>query len=252
MTRPPCAVPGCGRPHYGHGFCRAHHGRWRRHGDPRADLPIAAPATAEACSAFGRLTGACGRPAEPPPGIGAAGCGGPAAVWCYDGGDPAERVDPRGRRYSLDPARYRPSCRFCLRQAAVDRRAAFPRPRRRPALDVERAARLYRGGASSRGLAALMGVQRDAVCGRCAPTASRSAPRSGAPLDRHLPTRRDDEDQPDMTITNTIESTTTQHHTTTPDDHSASTRTTTTNDPYQDQNDTTQPEQERQCSTRAS
>jgi len=84
-------------------------------------------------------------------------------VWCYDGADPAERVDPRGRRYSLDPDRYRPSCRFCLRRAAADRRAAFPRPRRRPRLDVERAARLYQAGASSRGLAALMGVSRDTV-----------------------------------------------------------------------------------------
>ena len=84
-------------------------------------------------------------------------------MWCYDGTDPAERVDPRGRRYSLDPDRYRPSCRFCLRQAVADRDAAFPRPRRRPSLDVERAARLYQAGASSRGVAALMGVSPGTV-----------------------------------------------------------------------------------------
>ena len=141
-----CAVPGCGRPHYGHGFCRAHHGRWLRHGDPRADLPIAAPAHGRGVlsvrSAHRRVRATRGAAA----GHRCSGCGGPAAVWCYDGADPAERVDPRGRRYSLDPDRYRPSCRFCLRQAAADRRAAFPRPRRRPALDVERAARLYAGG----------------------------------------------------------------------------------------------------------
>ena len=163
MTRPACEVPGCGRPHYGHGFCRAHHGRWLRHGDPRAGEPIAVPTRGDAVlsvsGARRRVRATRGTAA----GRRCSGCGGQAAVWCYDGADPAERIDPRGRRYSLDPDRYRPSCRFCLRQVAVDRHAAFPRPRRRPALDVERAARLYAAGASSRGLAALMGVSHRTV-----------------------------------------------------------------------------------------
>lgn len=163
MTRPPCDVPGCGRPHYGHGFCRAHHGRWRRHGDPRAEWPIAVPNTADAGlsvqSAHRRVRAARGAAA----GHRCSGCGGEAAVWCYDGADPAERTDPHGRRYSLNPNRYRPCCRFCLRQAVADRQAAAPRPRRRSPFDVERAAWLYAAGASSRGLAALMGVSRDAV-----------------------------------------------------------------------------------------
>ena len=71
-------------------------------------------------------------------------CGRPAAVWCYDGADPAARTDDRGRRYSLDPARYRPRCRSCHRRAAVPRprptrarrrprgRTALPRRRHRP------------------------------------------------------------------------------------------------------------------------
>ena len=29
-----CSVDGCDRSHFGHGFCNAHYGRWRRHGDP--------------------------------------------------------------------------------------------------------------------------------------------------------------------------------------------------------------------------
>jgi hypothetical protein len=29
-----CAVPGCGRPHYGRGLCQRCHKRWQRHGDP--------------------------------------------------------------------------------------------------------------------------------------------------------------------------------------------------------------------------
>ena len=190
MTRP-CAVPGCGRPHYGHGYCRAHHARWRRHGDPRADLADrgadhGARRAQRIWAAHRRVRATRGTAA----GHRCSGCGGPAAVWCYDGADPAERVDPRGRRYSLDPDRYRPSCRFCLRRAAVDRRAAFPRPRRRPALDVERAARLYAAGASSRGLAALMGVSRDAVLPGAARPRRRDPP-AGRPGSTLAPTPGD-------------------------------------------------------------
>lgn len=29
-----CSVPGCDRPHYGHGYCNMHWLRWRRTGDP--------------------------------------------------------------------------------------------------------------------------------------------------------------------------------------------------------------------------
>lgn len=35
-----CSVIDCGRPIYGHGFCSAHYQRWRKHGDPRPDVPI--------------------------------------------------------------------------------------------------------------------------------------------------------------------------------------------------------------------
>ena len=48
MTSPPpaaearlCEVGGCGRRHFARGYCRAHHERWRRHGDPQAHVPIA-------------------------------------------------------------------------------------------------------------------------------------------------------------------------------------------------------------------
>ena len=163
MTGRACVVPDCGRAHYGHGYCRAHHARWLRHGDPRADSPIAEPATGavvlSVSGAHRRVRSARGSAA----GRRCAGCGGVAAVWCYDRTDSAECVGPNGRRYSLDPDRYRPCCRFCMQQAAVDLRVAFPRPRPRPALDVERAARLYVAGANSRGLAALMGVSPGAV-----------------------------------------------------------------------------------------
>lgn len=108
-------------------------------------------------------------------------CGAPAAVWSYDGADSDERIDRaarpdaggddhtgagdgRGRRYSLDPARYRPRCRFCHRRAVVDRAAPVPAARRgAPSLDVDRAVRLYRAGASATGIAALLHVSPDAV-----------------------------------------------------------------------------------------
>jgi hypothetical protein len=106
-------------------------------------------------------------------------------VWSYDGTDPDERTEPglqagpeaqeppdptstapagRERRYSLDPARYRPLCRFCHRRAVLDRAAPVPEPRRgAPAMDVERAARLYEAGASAAGIAGLLRVSPDAV-----------------------------------------------------------------------------------------
>ena len=155
-----CTVPGCAGRHFARGYCRPHYVRWRRHGDPHAEVPVAlrvrdrgvsyssahqrvrterGPATAQRCAE----------------------CHAPAAVWSYDGTDPDERIDPaRGRRYSLDPGRYRARCRACYRLAVV---ARHRRSGALPELDVDRAARLYRAGASARGIGALMHVGRDAV-----------------------------------------------------------------------------------------
>lgn len=36
MTRAPCAIDGCDRPHKARGWCVVHYERWRRHGDPTA------------------------------------------------------------------------------------------------------------------------------------------------------------------------------------------------------------------------
>jgi len=140
-----CTVPDCAERHVARGYCRPHYVRWRRHGDPHAEVPVAhrvrgavsywsthqrvraqrGPATAQRCAQ----------------------CHAPAAVWSYDGTDPDERTDStRGRRYSLDPGRYRPRCRSCP-----------------SGLDAARAARLYRAGASARGIGALMHVGRGAV-----------------------------------------------------------------------------------------
>ena len=47
MTRPPCEVPGCGRPHRARGYCGAHYVRTMRHGHPQADLPVEAKSTGD-------------------------------------------------------------------------------------------------------------------------------------------------------------------------------------------------------------
>jgi hypothetical protein len=180
-----CTIPGCGRLHLARGWCRPHYVRWQRHGDPLAAVPIRERARAggglSAWSVLRQVRAERG-PADAQP---CTGCGGPAAVWSYDGTDPDERPLPRRstvpsapddphaevgggsesqRRYSLDPARYRPLCGFCHRRAVLDRAAPVPEPARpAPAMDPDRAARLYAAGASAAGIAGLLHVSPDAV-----------------------------------------------------------------------------------------
>lgn len=40
-ARRTCTVPGCERPHWGHGYCRSHHRRWLRTGSAQPNRPIA-------------------------------------------------------------------------------------------------------------------------------------------------------------------------------------------------------------------
>lgn len=156
-----CAVPGCDGVHKARGYCRTHYRRWQRHGDPRPERPVAGTGTSYR-AVLARIRATHGAPEAQR----CTDCGGAAAVWSYDGADPDERTETgRGRRYSLDPARYRPRCRFCHRRAALDRVAPMPAPSRRaaPALDVDRAVRLYTAGATASGIAALLRVSPDAV-----------------------------------------------------------------------------------------
>lgn len=147
----------CTRRHYGHGFCRAHHARWRRHGDPQGSVPIEHKTGGGYWSAHQRVNAERG-----PAAAQRCACGAAAREWSYDGTDPEERACPaRGWRYSLDPGRYLPRCRSCHRRATV----AHSRPRRPSpsVVDVERVARLYRAGATAPGIAALLGTTRTAV-----------------------------------------------------------------------------------------
>lgn len=139
-----CAVRGCGAPHRARGWCRAHYRRWQRHGDPLTDVPIRRAAGSYS-TARQRVAAARGRASE----HACAACGARASHWSYDGTDPHERRDPRGRRYSLDPGRYQPSCRSCVRRPKT--------------LDIQRAARLYRVGASARAIGRLLDTGPEAV-----------------------------------------------------------------------------------------
>ncbi|WP_300008281.1 hypothetical protein [Pseudonocardia sp.] len=143
-----CVVPGCGRPHHARGWCRPHWRRARR-GAVRPDDPIRDTAGAPSYFALRRRLTATRGPAA---GRACAECPRTAYLWSYDGADPDERTDPsRGYRYSLDLARYRPRCRSCHRRSTVE------------PLDAERVARLYRGGASSAGIAALLDTSPNTV-----------------------------------------------------------------------------------------
>ncbi len=153
-----CEITGCGRRHFGRGYCRAHHARWVRHGDPQADVPIGP------YERGGQSYGSVGQRLQtergPATARRCAGCAAPAACWSYDGTDPDERTDPvKGYRYSLDLDRYQPCCQSCHRHRTLAR--STPRPR--TAVDGARAARLYQAGASVTGVAALLGVSRTAI-----------------------------------------------------------------------------------------
>lgn len=84
-------------------------------------------------------------------------CSATARCWCYDGTDPDEQRDPvSGRRYSLDPSRYRPRCASCHRTIAGGA------GRLAPAV-IDEAAALYVAGAGLARIAAQLDTNRRAV-----------------------------------------------------------------------------------------
>jgi hypothetical protein len=123
MTTKSCSIGGCGKPHYGQGYCKTHGQRWRRHGDPLVVLPPGPPVmigpdhpqwTGDDVGyrAAHRRVAKLEGPASAHPCL--AGCGGRAYDWAYDCLDPEEKTDPKtGLPYSLDPEHYVPLCRPC-------------------------------------------------------------------------------------------------------------------------------------------
>lgn len=149
-----CDVGGCGQPVRSRGWCNTHYRRWQRRGDPGADQPVT-PKSTDGCS-YVCVRRRLHRERGPATAMSCADCSEPAVFWSYVGGDPDERIDlVREVRFSLDLSRYRARCRSCHRRLA---------PRRRgPQVDRERVVRLYRAGASSTGIASLLGLTPSAV-----------------------------------------------------------------------------------------
>lgn len=162
MTAASCSVPDCNGRHYARGWCVTHYRRAQRHGDVRAETPVRTRTSdgSDYLVARRRVVRTRGAASS----FKCAECGADAACWSYDGTDRDERTDPtRGTRYSLDPARYRPRCRYCHRRTATARAALLPgsATRKRPSFDIERAAALYRDGATCRGIGSLLGVSAE-------------------------------------------------------------------------------------------
>jgi hypothetical protein len=164
MTAASCSVPDCGATHYARSWCVTHYRRWQRGGDVRAEVMVAV--RVQGGDGYAAVRRRLVRTHGPAAAKVCADCGDEAECWSYDGADPEELTSPvRGLRYSLDLAHYRPRCRYCHRRAVSARAADLPgapaaRGRR---FDIERAAALYRAGASCRGIGSLMGVSADAT-----------------------------------------------------------------------------------------
>jgi len=130
-----CTVAGCDRKHFGRGYCRTHHWRWTRTGDPDPDRPIGRyERDTSYWAAHDRLKRTRGLASTHP----CADCGAPAREWCYDHHDPDARTNLRGWAYSLNPAHYRPLCRRCKRRNDTAHAT--------PLLDTRQVTQLYQKG----------------------------------------------------------------------------------------------------------
>lgn len=219
-VRPSCGITACERPHLARGFCRAHYLRWRRTGDAHSEVPVAARGGSGSRRALLRQVRAVRGPAT---GRLCATCSAPA--WCWTAAGAA----------ACDPAEFAPSCRSCLRRTTG--RAAV--------VDVERATRLYRAGATARGIGSVLGVSSGAVLralrahgvairpGGRIPPAARIDP---APKPHPIP-------RPISTSTTPIQDHTDHHHdhTTSTEQQPQTTQTRTKNQLLKDPRTTTRP-----------
>ena len=110
-----CSIDGCESTAAGRGWCNAHLIRWRKTGDPLTPIPEH-PGTwtgedATYNAVHFRLRHQRGRAAAQ-----TCECGEPAAEWAYDHSKSEPKVDPEGKPYSTDLARYIPLCRSCHRR----------------------------------------------------------------------------------------------------------------------------------------
>ena len=113
-----CSVGGCDRGAVGAGLCQAHYFRLRRNGSVGAAQ--IGPANGRSkhrwkgdavgyMAAHTRVRNQRGKASCHP----CSACPAQANDWAYDNADSNERIDDRGRRYSLDVMRYQPLCHEC-------------------------------------------------------------------------------------------------------------------------------------------
>lgn len=131
MIEVTCKVEECSRGgKMRRGMCEMHWTRWRKHGDTETVLKGGGsrgqgPEHASWSERPGydaahlRVRKARGRAAEM-----VCACGGQAAHWAYTHDDPDELIDPRGRAYSGDVARYVAMCVPCHKRFDLSLRAA--------------------------------------------------------------------------------------------------------------------------------
>ena len=155
-----CSVPGCPNPRRTRGYCPMHYWRWKTHGDPgeagKRRKPSPPVCAFEGCERKPKALNLCDlhykrqwKHGDPAVGATRAGaddvsyfavharlgrrygpasrypcrmCGGVAYDWAYDHGDPQERRREDGAPYSLDLARYLPTCRPCHRRLDAEHR----------------------------------------------------------------------------------------------------------------------------------
>lgn len=149
--RPRCDIDDCGRPTHSKGMCSAHSRRASRHGDPLTPLvrkPNEGACSVDDCDQPMRKTGLCAghyvmlarygeirewnyrwgeggyvpthallrRTRGRPETHACVDCGLTAREWSYDGGDPAEQIDPnRGCPFTRNFEYYSPRCVRCHR-----------------------------------------------------------------------------------------------------------------------------------------
>lgn len=104
-----CSVDGCDRLSVGHTFCPMHFQRWKKHGDVhKVMLAMGSGDDITNSAAHSRVKALHGLASTHQ----CIDCGGRAAHWSYDHGDPNEKQSEDGP-YSVNPEHYDPRCVPC-------------------------------------------------------------------------------------------------------------------------------------------
>lgn len=113
-----CTIEGCGRDRYSgiRGWCKMHYDRWMRHGDPnKIIVEMGSGDDITVSAAHKRVEARWGKAHDHV----CVDCGGRAAHWSYDHGDPNEKQSDHGP-YSPDTDHYQARCVPCHKTFDLD------------------------------------------------------------------------------------------------------------------------------------